>query len=100
MDLFILKKTDLTREEKKKVVLLHWSNMNWIQQQLANEFNQKHVQKDLKRISISLILKDFVKIMLLSDNLKEVKSAKEAMYLKLELVFLSWFKQVYFSTTH
>lgn len=90
----------MTREEKEEVVLLHKSTPSWKQQQLANEFNQKHVGKDLKRNPFSKILEEFVKIMQSSDDMKEVKRTKETMHLELESPLSTWFKQVQISPRH
>ena len=81
------KKTNLSIEEKKEVVLLDRCNPSWTQQQLANEFNQKHVEKDWKRNRVSQILKDFVtiRIFYLRDRflfpiLQEVGTSKSVIY--------------------
>jgi hypothetical protein len=53
------KRTHLSIEEDKEVDLLHKCNPSWTRQQLANEFDQKHVGRDLKRNTISQVRKDF-----------------------------------------
>lgn len=53
---------------------MHGSNLCWTQ--LVNEFNQKHVGKDVKRDLISQTLKDFVKIMQPSDVLKKLRGQR------------------------
>ena len=67
------KKTDLTLFEKRELVQIHRSNPHWTQQMLAIDFNKRHKGKEVKRNTISQILKNSTRILEASDNLKYMK---------------------------
>jgi hypothetical protein len=84
--------TDLTLFEKRELVQVHQSNPNWTQQMIANDFNKRHKGKEVKRNTISQILKNSTRILEAGDSLKDMKREKAPVYPELESALLTWFK--------
>ena len=92
------KRTNLTLFEKRELVQIHRSNPNWTQKMIAIDFNKRHKGKDVKRNTISQILKNSRRILEVGDNLKDMKREKAPVYPELESTLLIWFKQVHIFT--
>ena len=84
--------TNLTLFEKRELVQIHRKNPNWTQQMIAIDFNKRHKGKEVKRNTISQILKNSTRILEVGDNLKDMKREKTPMYLELDSALLTWFK--------
>ena len=89
------KRTNLTLDDKRELVQIHWSNPHWTHQMIAIDFNKRHYGKDVKRITISHILKNSTRILEAGDNLKDMKREKAPMYPELESALSTWFKHVH-----
>ena len=90
-----IKRTDLTLDEKRELVQIRRSNSNWTQQMIAIDFNKRHEGKEVKKNTISHILKKSTMILEVGDNLKDIKRDKTPVYLELESALLTWFKHVH-----
>ena len=63
------KRTNLTLGEKRELVQIHQSNPHCTQQMIAIDFNKRHKGKEVKRNTISLILKNSTRILRIYNNL-------------------------------
>jgi hypothetical protein len=84
--------TDLTMAEKQEVIKIHRGNSSWSQQLVADEFNKLHPGKNIKKNTISQLVKFANRIIEVNLDIVKGKRMKEFMYLELEVALVAWFK--------